>query len=124
MDEIRIVNKEEIDRMHFKPEPHTVDLKDHGDWYGFFVDDRLVAVACVRIQRNSLYFGSLFTDQKFRHMGIMTKLVAYIMDTVPWHSYTAHCLAASRNIFLKLGFTETNVRYFPGGTQYWMKKEA
>ena len=66
----------------YKPDPHTVTLKDNGKWFALFSEDIPVSFLCIRKQRNELYIGEVFTAQEYRKKGYFTTLLRYVADVV------------------------------------------
>lgn len=120
---IKQISLEYVQSLNFKPEPHTVVFSDEGQWYGYFSGDDCVAVLCVRDKKNCKYVSQCYTHPHFRGKHIMYHLVEYVTILYSNYTITAHCLEASRNIFLRNGFTQGSIRPFKYGTQYFMRKE-
>lgn len=114
----------EVQAYNFQPEPHTVAFTDYGVWFGYEVDGKVVAVACVCDKKTGKYVSQCFTQKEFRGNGYLTILLNHICEVYANYGLKAHCLASSRKIFEKAGFVCTSVRPFKYGTQWHMKLEV
>lgn len=110
--------------MHWKPEPHTVALKDDGEWWGCISEDgRLLSVVCVSEKHGGKYFSETYTPPEYRHKGLCTTLLVFLAKTQYKNDLLiAHCLNASVNCYKAAGFKHYKTREFKYGTQYFMKR--
>lgn len=124
---VKLITKDKIQCLGFKPDPHTVSLKDDGLWYAL-CDDALVLVLsllCIRKQRNELYIGEVFTPKEFRRKGYFSHLLKYVVDCVyPEYSISTHALLASKKCFENAGFEEFSFRHFKCGDQWWLRRKG
>ena len=118
-------NLQEIKACGFKPEPHTVAFQDEGNWFAVKNGEKIVSCLCVKQMKNTLCMSNLYTLPEYRHRGIMTKLVDFVVNKVyAGRKMEAHCLKASREIVLAAGFHVESVVYFKHGTQWRMKRDG
>jgi len=116
---------EDIQKMNYKPDPHTVTLKDHGKWFALFLNDVPVSFLCIRKQRNELYIGEVFTAYEHRKKGYFTTLLRYVADVVyPEYSISTHALASSKGGFESCGFKQFTFREFKYGNQWWLRRDG
>ena len=109
----------------WKPEPHTVALADDGEWWGLFDGDNLVSVLCVSDKHGGKYFSENYTAPEYRNKGYFCMLLNYVANVVyAGHKCIAHCLMASYNCYMLVGFKYQKTRYFKHVTQLYMIKEA
>lgn len=122
---IKTMTRENVMNLGFKPEPHTVSLKDKGIWYCLCKDDEILSLLCIRKQRNELYIGEVYTPPKHRRKGYFTVLTKYVVDKIyPNYSVSVHCLEASKRGFEKAGFKQYTFREFKHGNQWWLRREG
>ncbi len=122
---IKKIELEDVIKCGYKPEPHTVSLRDCGDWYAIEIEGRLVSFCCIRKQRNELYIGEVFTAKEFRKNGYMTMLIDYIANSLyPEYSISTHALVASKHCFELCGFKQYAFREFKYGNQYWLRRSG
>lgn len=121
---IRTASQEEIKNCRFKPEPHTVALKDDGCWWALCKDGEIVSVLCVMDKNGGKCYTNVFTPKEHRGKGYSTVLVRFLSNKIYQREYQiAHCLKASVNVFERAGFRLKKVRRFKYGDQYYMEKE-
>lgn len=118
--------KEDVQAQGWKPEPHTVSLKDDGDWWGCVDSEgKILSVVCVSEKHGGKYFSETFTPIQYRHSGLCSALLKYLAEQVYKDDLLiAHCLRASVNCYKFAGFRLEKVREFKYGNQYFMKREA
>lgn len=123
---IKAVKKEYVQSMKWKPEPHTVALKDDGEWWGIFDDsENLMGVVCVSNKHNGKYFSETYTAPEYRNKGYCSMLISYLAKNIyPNDLLIAHCLKSSKHCFQLAGFKQYNFREFKHGNQYFMKREV
>ena len=115
----------EIQSCHFDIDEHTVRLTDKGTWYALKKDGVIVSVLCIRVQRNELYIGEVFTDKQHRGKGYFTMLCKYVVDEIfPGISVSTHALKASKNGFERCGFKQYAFRHFKHGDQWWLRRDG
>ena len=120
------IRKEDVIAQNWKPEPHTVSLKDEGEWWGCISEDnRLLSVVCVSDKHGGKYFSETFTPVEYRGKGLCSTLLGYLAKQIYKDDLLiAHCLKASVNCYKFAGFKLEKVRHFKYGDQYFMKKEV
>lgn len=119
------VTKEQIKECNFDIDPHTVRLTDDGEWFALKKDGRIVSVLCIRIQRNELYIGEVFTEKQSRGNGFFTLLCDYVVNTIySGYSISTHALAASKKAFERCGFEQFSYREFKYGNQWWLRRKG
>lgn len=122
---LKIVSKEQIAACKYIPDEHTVSLRDNGIWYALEKNGILVSFLCIRVQRNELYIGEVFTAQKYRKRGYFFRLLDYVVNTIyAGYSISTHALITSKNGFLACGFKQFAFRRFKYGDQYWLRREG
>lgn len=122
---IEKISLEEVQSYNFILDPHTVSLKDNGEWWGFKIDGRVISVLCVSDKHGGKYFSENYTDPEYRGQGYFTKLLDYVSNQV-YKDYKciAHCLKSSKNCYERCGYTHYKTREFKYGTQYFMIKNV
>lgn len=119
------INLSDVKACHFKPEAHTVSLKDDGEWWAMLDEGKIVSVLCVSDKHGGKYFSENYTEPDYRGKGLFTTLLDVVANKVYNDCYkVAHCLIASKGCYKRCGFELFNTRYFKHGTQYYMRKEA
>lgn len=122
---IKKITLDDVKACKFKPEPHTVSLKDNGEWYAVEKDKEIISVLCVSDKHGGKYLSENYTKPEFRGKGVFTMLLNFIVNTLYKNDLIiAHCLKASVNCYKRVGFTHYNTREFKYGTQYYMRREA
>lgn len=122
---IKKISSDDVLKWEYKPDPHTVSLKDKGEWFALFVDNVAVSFLCIRKQRNEMYIGEVFTAKQYRRKGYFTALCKYVVDEIyPGLSVSTHALASSKDGFLKCGFQQFAFREFKYGNQWWLRREG
>lgn len=116
---------EEIAKLKLKPDPHTVSLKDKGQWFALTENNEILSLLCIREQMGELYIGEVFTPMKYRNHGYMTELIRYVSnDIFRGFQISTHALKSSKHCFERCGFREYKFRHFKYGDQYWMRREG
>lgn len=109
----------------YDPDPHTVSLKDKGEWFCLNVDGKRVTFLCIRKQRNELYIGEVFTAREYRRRGYFYFLLDFVVNKVyPQYSISTHALMQSKNTFEKCGFKQFAFREFKYGNQWWLRRDG
>lgn len=123
---VKKISKEVVRDQGWKPEPHTVSLKDDGEWWGCVDDEgRLLSVVCVSDKHGGKYFSETYTPPGFRNRGFCSVLLGFLAKTEYKNELLiAHCLKASFNCYKSAGFNLFNIRKFKHGDQYFMKREV
>lgn len=117
--------KSDVLAQKWKPESHTVSLKDDGEWWGVFDSGLLLSVVCISEKHGGKYFSETFTPVQYRGRGLCSALLKYLAEQVYKNDLLiAHCLKASVNCYKFAGFHLEKVREFKYGNQYFMKREA
>lgn len=122
---VRKVDNEEIQACNFSIDPHTVTLKDKGQWYALTDESKILSVLCIREQRGEHYIGEAFTDKSQRGKGYFTLLCSHVVDKIyTGYSVSTHALAASKRAFERCGFKQYAFREFKYGNQWWLRREG
>lgn len=122
---IELITGEDVLACGYKPDPHTVSLKDHGDWYCLNVNGKRVSFLCIREQRGELYIGEVFTAKEHRRKGYFFALLDFVCNHVyPEYSISTHALLASKGTFEKCGFKQFAFREFKYGNQWWLRRNG
>ena len=123
MIKIAKLSKEDVMACGYVPDPHTVTLKDDGEWYALGVDDKWVTFVCIRPRGDEMHIREVFTVPEYRRRGYLYKLVSYVVD-VEYAGYqiSVHALRKSRDCFKKCGFKEFSFRHFKYGDQWWLRR--
>ena len=120
---IKAITQEQVIACNFKPEPHTVSLKDDGCWWALMDGDEILSVVCVSNKNGGKCYSQVYTPPNHRGNGYSTKLIRTLSEKIYAKEYQiAHCLKASVNIFYNAGFALKTIRYFKHGNQYFMEK--
>lgn len=120
---IKIIGIEDVEKCKFKPEPHTVALKDKGCWWALLLNGEIVSVVCVSDKHGGKYYSEVFTPVEHRNRGYSTKLIRFLANKIYKNYYQiAHCLKASVNVFDRAGFRLKTIRRFKHGNQFFMEK--
>lgn len=119
---IKIVSKKEVQECGFKPEPHTVQFTDDGNWYAYLYGDRIVSVLCVSDKHGGKYISSCYTLPEYRKRGLQSMLITQVCEDYPNQKIIAHCLASSMKVFAGCGFEHYKTIEYKHGTQYFMWK--
>lgn len=122
---VRIIDENDIHKLKYEIDPHTVTLKDHGVWYALDRGREWVSFLCIRIQRNELYIGEVFTPKEHRKNGYFTTLLKYVSDILfPEYAISTHALITSKAGFEACGFKQYSFRHFKYGDQWWLRRDG
>ena len=113
-----------VEKQKWKPEQHTVSLKDDGEWWGCISGEILKSVVCVSDKHGGKYFSEVYTPPEYRRKGYCTLLLKCLANEVYGEQLLiAHCLKSSVGCFWSAGFRIYKKRYFKHGDQYYMKRK-
>lgn len=122
---IKKLTQEDVEACSFKPEPHTVSLRENGEWWGLVKDEKILSVCCVSNRHGGKYFSQTFTPMEERRKGYCSRLLYFLANHIYYqHKCIAHCLKKSVNCYMRAGFRFVKLRKFKYGDQYYMEKDA
>lgn len=122
---IEKITVEEVQKCGYKPDEHTVSLKDTGDWYCLNVSGKRVSFLCVRLQKGEYYIGEVFTAKEHRRKGYFSILLDFVANNLyKGYSISTHALITSKSVFERYGFEQYAYREFKHGNQWWLRRRG